>query len=207
MAAALRRVGRVGAVARVSVGRARRPLSASTSALSSILSEEVSGEKENLAVEERLEKSIATLKSRGATIRHKAGSGRVEIALSERVSASFDCRDVATEDDETEGSIEFDVKVENATGDRLIFECLASDGVQIDGVAYYPRQVDDDDKDAYDGPKFDELDPRLQAAFYSYLDERGVDPDLCALINMYATHVETSEYVNWLESVKAFVDG
>lgn len=155
--------------------------------------------------QERLDKSIADFKARGVTISHDLGSGRVEITLSEGVVASFDCRDVATEDDETEGSIEFDVKVTDKAGNRLIFECLASDGVQIDGIAFFRQADSDDDKDMYDGPKFDELDPRVQAAFYALLDERGVSPDLCALINMYATHKENLEYVNWLEAVHNFV--
>ncbi|KAJ8598786.1 hypothetical protein CTAYLR_010186 [Chrysophaeum taylorii] len=198
---------RVARCVRPACGAVRaRGLSSSQSALPSILAEEIDGEKANLAVDEKLNAAIAELQARGGSIAHDKGSGRVQVTLSKGVVAQFDCRDVATEEDESnEGSIEFDVKVTNDAGDRLIFECLAGDAVQIDGVAFYKSAAADDDKDIYDGPKFDELDPRVQAAFYSYLDERGVDPDLCGFINSYANHKEVVEYVNWLENVQAFV--
>ena len=48
--------------------------------------------------------------------------------------------------------------------------------------------------------------PRLQAAFYAYLDSKGVDPDLCETINAYAAHKEAMEYAQWLESIGRFLE-
>lgn len=47
---------------------------------------------------------------------------------------------------------------------------------------------------------------RLQAAFYAYLDSKGVDPDLCETINAYAAHKEAMEYAQWLESIGRFLE-
>lgn len=180
------------------------------SELSNVLSGEIEAEMENMSPDAELDAAVAKLESSGASISHKEGSGRVSITLSENVGVSFDCRDVEADeegDDEEEqaGSIEFDVSIEK-DGNRLVFECLASDGVQIDAVSFYRPGDDEEDKDVYDGPTFDELDADLQAAFYNYLEGYGVNSDLCALINMYATRKETTEYVNWLNGVKKFVE-
>jgi len=145
-----------------------------------------------------------------------SGSARVSIALGADTLVEFDCRDLVQEPDDEDRapdgaapSVEFEVTVGAADkkGPRLVFECLAEDeaGVQIDAVSYYPAGADDSDDSLYDGPKFDELDPQLQAAFYTYLESKGVDEELGKNINALATAKETLEYVTWLQRVEALV--
>lgn len=167
------------------------------SGLSALLREEIEGENANVGMGEEVAGLLSSLEKRGSTITHSARSGRVEINLQKGVVASFDCR----EESEDEG-IEFEVKVTN-NDEHLVFTCLAGENVEIDAVSFY--KGDEDDKDIYDGPKFDELDPRVQAAFYSYLDERGIDPELCRFIHQFAPYKENAEYVAWLNNVEAFV--
>lgn len=176
------------------------------SGLGALLREEIEGEKANLGMGEEVAGLMASLEKRGSTITHVAGSGRVEIKLQAGVVASFDCREIEPreDDDNEDGAMEFEVKV-TSDGDQLIFNCLAGDGVEIDAVSFYRATDDDTDKNVYDGPKFDELDPRVQAAFYTYLDERGVDPELCQFIHHFAPYKENTEYVAWLGNVEAFV--
>ena len=192
--------------------RAQRPFS--TKALLTILTEEIENEGDVTQMPEDIVEQLKTLALRGATLEHAAGNGCVKITLKSGAVASFDCRDVQSdmgEEEDMEESpmpgTEFEVAVTNLDGHRMIFECVAAEGVQIDGVSYFRKGADDKDEDVYDGPKFDELDPRLQQAFYSYLeDEQGVDPELVALINQFAGYKESVEYAGWLGNIKSFVD-
>ena len=182
-------------------------------ALAVVLKEEWDGEQANLAVGGRLEQLVGQLQARGGAISDEAGDGRVTITLP-GVVATFDCRDVPEEDDAPAAApssgdadapppVEFDASVAGAGGAKLVFECVAADSVQIDAVAFYGAESGDD---AYDGPKFDELDAKLQASFYAYLEGKGVDPDLCETICAYASHKEALEYANWLERCGKFLE-
>ena len=182
-------------------------------ALAVVLKEEWDGEQANLAVGGRLEQLVGQLQARGGAISDEAGDGRVTITLP-GVVATFDCRDVPEEDDAPAAApssgdgdapppVEFDATVAGAGGATLVFECVAADSVQIDAVAFYGAESGDD---AYDGPKFDELDAKLQASFYAYLEGKGVDPDLCETICAYASHKEALEYANWLERCGKFLE-
>jgi len=179
--------------------------------LGEILDEEIENEREN-AITSTVQSLIENFSKQGKSIRHESGSGRVEIAL-EHATISFDCRDVVSDEDVDEGaldqnpsSVEFDVNI-NKGGARLIFECLATEdnGVTIESVSYYGEKQDDSVPDIYDGPKFNELDPRLQAAFYTYLDNIGITLELSTFINNFATQKEALEYLTWLENVRSFV--
>jgi hypothetical protein len=101
----------------------------------------------------------------------------------------------------------------------LVFECR-SDGsfLQVLSVSL-ERNPDaviegDEDGDAdvgfdedtrYVGPLYDELDERLQAEFEAYLAARGIDAKLGGFLTELAADKEHSEYVAWLDRVKAFV--
>jgi complement component 1 Q subcomponent-binding protein len=57
----------------------------------------------------------------------------------------------------------------------------------------------------YAGPKYADLDEKLQEGFSEYLDERGIDENLVAFISEYSDWKEQKEYVKWLEAVQKFV--
>ena len=209
----LARIARCRALHAVRGTSARRQRRNSTGqALAVVLKEEWDGEQANLAVGGRLEQLVGQLQARGGAISDEAGDGRVTITLP-GVVATFDCRDVPEEDDapaapssgdaDAPPPVEFDASVAGAGGAKLVFECVAADSVQIDAVAFYGAESGDD---AYDGPKFDELDAKLQASFYAYLEGKGVDPDLCETICAYASHKEALEYANWLERCGKFLE-
>ncbi|KAJ1445321.1 mitochondrial glycoprotein [Pelagophyceae sp. CCMP2097] len=214
-----------GGVQRLGALRRMSEMAPISSSLSSILLEEIVGEEANTEsfMTEELEDLMAKLAAKGVAVTESPGNGRVSLALpsadpNETVVATFDCRNVAPNDmydgdgddqggdEDDEQPIEFDVKVVNAaSGDRLVFECLAGAGVQIDAVAFYKKADSETNDDVYDGPKFDELDARVQAAFHTFLEDRHVDADLCNFIYQFAAHKENLEYLHWLKSIQGFV--
>ena len=52
---------------------------------------------------------------------------------------------------------------------------------------------------------FSELDPKLQEAFTSYLEERGVNAELGQFIMDYSEDKEQREYMTWLQGVQSFL--
>ncbi|KAF8173745.1 mitochondrial glycoprotein [Mycena galopus ATCC 62051] len=58
----------------------------------------------------------------------------------------------------------------------------------------------------YVGPEFTTLDVGVQEQFEKFLDERDIGESLAFFIPDFAGYKEQREYVNWLESVKNFVD-
>ena len=52
---------------------------------------------------------------------------------------------------------------------------------------------------------FSELDPKLQEAFTSYLEERGVNAELGQFIMDYSEDKEQREYMTWLKGVQSFL--
>lgn len=61
-------------------------------------------------------------------------------------------------------------------------------------------------RDLYAGPPFANLDEDLQSLIERYLDERGVDTALATFIPDYIDFKEQREYVNWLNSMRKFVE-
>ena len=177
--------------------------------LSSLLKEEWDGERENVLASDELNAALDALAARGATLETSAGGGRASVTLAADVVASFDCRDVGDlPPDEAPGGcdpIELEVVLGSPAGDRLVFECVAATGPRIDAVSFFAEGADDADPGVYDGPKFDELDARVQAGFYALLADAGVDVDFCAAVNAYAAHKEAVEYAGWLANVGAFL--
>ena len=161
------------------VSRSARPLTSSAQKLSVLLKEEWDDEQRSAGVSERLGVLIGGLQAKGGSIRDESGSAVVSITLRDGVVASFDCRDVLEETDDSiittalatgehdhdeAQAVEFDVTVPGDGGSRVVFECVAQENVQIDAVAFYGAAADAADDALYDGPKFDELDARRRAA-------------------------------------------
>lgn len=194
------------------LARVERRFASSAATLAEILRDERDGEQENVEKPPELDDLLARLGARGATVAAAPGKGRVAIDLGNSTVVNFDCRDVGDLSDvepaQTGGGyepIEVEVVVGPAAGDRLVFECVAGEAVHVDAVSYFRAGDDDDDGSVYDGPKFDELDDRVQTAFYAYLEDAGVDAELCATVTAYAAHKEAVEYAGWLENVAALV--
>ena len=94
-----------------------------------------------------------------------------------------------------------------------MFDCVASEQLQVDAVQYISAKdskkgdtAADVDSTLYGGPAFDHLDENLQNAFLDYLEDRRVDEDLSFFVLAYARHKEQTEYVNWLHKVLEFAD-
>ncbi|KAL9231983.1 hypothetical protein vseg_007136 [Gypsophila vaccaria] len=58
----------------------------------------------------------------------------------------------------------------------------------------------------YTGPPFWELDDQLQDELNIFLEERGIDSDLCAFLHSYIGHKDKAEYLRWLESIESVID-
>jgi hypothetical protein len=67
-----------------------------------------------------------------------------------------------------------------------------------------PPSLQSDESPVYAGPNFDELDQAVQNSFYEYLGERGVDDALAERLADFAQAKELSEYIAWLDGVRAF---
>jgi len=51
-----------------------------------------------------------------------------------------------------------------------------------------------------------ELDDELQESLYDYLEERGINDELAAFLHQYMKQKDKTEYVRWMERVKAFIE-
>jgi len=58
----------------------------------------------------------------------------------------------------------------------------------------------------YIGPEFDTLDIGVQEEFDKFLQERGINENLAMFIPEFAEYKEQKEYVQWLSSVKKFIE-
>ena len=104
-----------------------------------------------------------------------------------------------------ETGINFDVVVTKGD-EKIVFNCVAYQQLQIDNVQFVPAGKELGDKELYGGPIFQDLDETLQEAMGNYLADRNIDDALCYFIAAYSTSKEQKEYVNWLNSVMKFVE-
>lgn len=119
---------------------------------------------------------------------------------------------VAFEDEET-GEIDIDVSVDfivsvskRGSNQELVFEC-STDGsfMEIKRVSLEPEDEDDLEDGMYTGPVFDELDDAVQEALYSYLEERGITPELGEYLLHLLHDKEQREYMDWLDKMTSFL--
>lgn len=120
---------------------------------------------------------------------------------------------VGFEDEET-GEIEIDVSVNfivsvskrGSENQELVFEC-SSDGsfMEIQRVSLEPEDEEELEEGMYTGPLFDELDDAVQEALYSYLEERGITPELGEYLLHLMHDKEQREYMDWLDKMTAFL--
>lgn len=89
---------------------------------------------------------------------------------------------------------------------KLIFTGTATDRISLVGVTQCPSTADHKDMAVYQGPVFEELDPKVQDALLDYLKEREIGDDMAAFICMYADYKEQTEYLNWLKELDSFIE-
>jgi complement component 1 Q subcomponent-binding protein, mitochondrial len=145
----------------------------------------------------------------------------------ESIEINFDCQDEAEmdmddmepedenaateEDDEDEGpsmeyGINFDVILTKPAGEKIVVNCVASRKLIVRSVRHLAAGKEIADSQAYAGPVFEQLNVELQDSFYAFLEERGVDDDLCFFILSYSRVKEQGEYSNWLDKILNFVE-
>ncbi|KAL9238556.1 hypothetical protein vseg_012958 [Gypsophila vaccaria] len=58
----------------------------------------------------------------------------------------------------------------------------------------------------YTGPIFEELGDEMQESIYNFLEERGIDENLCVYLHNYIHYKDHAEFIRWMESVKKTVE-
>lgn len=102
------------------------------------------------------------------------------------------------------------VTISKGEGPFVEFICTGYDKeVSIDAMAFkhpYKNTSDEGDRIPYDGPDFNDLDESLQKAFHKYLEVRGIKPGLANYLSEYMINKERKEYINWLKTVKEYIE-
>jgi complement component 1 Q subcomponent-binding protein len=108
-----------------------------------------------------------------------------------------------TADEGPEFGINFEVCITKGD-DKLLFDCISSQRMKIENVQFFPVGVKVNDENVYGGPRFDELEEKVQDSFYGYLSERGVDSDINYYILSKSALKEQQEYTYWLNQIVSF---
>lgn len=202
----------------------------STSGLNEILAEEVKHETtKDEEVDQEFLDSTQVVESLGFVMTDEPGTGIVKLTRTykgETIEVKWDCQNESeesegydlnqlsetdatpAENDETvdEGldfGINFEVCIKKGDN-KLLFDCVSSQKMKIQNVQFFPPGVEVNDETVYGGPRFDELDEKVQESFYDYLSERGVDNEVSFFILSKSALKEQAEYANWLNKIVAF---
>ena len=141
----------------------------------------------------------------------------------ETITISFDCQDEAemdmedmpeeqeTNENEEDGAsleygINMDVTITKASGEKVVVTAVASRKLIVRNVRHLALGKEISDTKSYGGPLFEELNEELQDSFYSYLEDRGVDDELCFFVLSNSRVKEQAEYSNWLKKMLTFVE-
>eukprot|EP00892_Ulva_mutabilis_P005755 jgi/Ulvmu1/3551/UM166_0005.1 len=94
-------------------------------------------------------------------------------------------------------------------GKVLQFQCVYVENDEADpyvqDVAFFLKSEEDAIGKAYEGPRFAELDEKLQDAFKEFVVARGIDANLGQYICRLVYDKEQEDYVTWLRKVKTFL--
>ena len=105
----------------------------------------------------------------------------------------------------------FQVRVKQKNSNKYTeFECYTIESeVHIMNVAYSEEEPDLKkviEKTEYRGPEFTTLEKELQYCLLDYLREMGVNEDLGIFVESYSTSKDQKLYLDWLHSIKNFVN-
>lgn len=94
-------------------------------------------------------------------------------------------------------------------GRVLQFQCCYVENDEADpyvqDVAFFLKSEEDAIGKSYEGPRFAELDEKLQEAFKEFVVARGIDATLGQYICRLVYDKEQEDYVSWLGKVKSFL--
>ncbi|KAI8804975.1 mitochondrial glycoprotein [Cladochytrium replicatum] len=193
------------------------------------LSEELVYEKgESNESDAQFLETLKNFESRGIwKIEDKAGEKEVTMTRTygnEKISVILST-DAINEQDIEEGEeaegfpVSLTILVEKSgSDDRGALEITATSqegSIYIENVAYNKSSALAADTSAegdwqrrgkYGGPIFTDIDEELQDLFHKYIEERGIDTGLSEFIPEYLEKKEQKEYMNWLGSIKGFVE-
>ncbi|XP_050208729.1 uncharacterized protein At2g39795, mitochondrial-like [Mercurialis annua] len=106
----------------------------------------------------------------------------------------------------TRSSIPLIVSVSKKSGTSLEFHCIAyPDGIVVDTLSVKNSELSED-KIAYEGPNFHDLDEKLKKAFHKYLENRGIKPSTINFLHEYMINKDSREFLGWLKDLKQFVE-
>ncbi|XP_068643842.1 uncharacterized protein At2g39795, mitochondrial-like [Aristolochia californica] len=110
------------------------------------------------------------------------------------------------DDNPNQSSIPLVVSISKSQGPIMEFSVTAfPDEISIDGLSLKEQETSED-KLAYEGPDFADLDENLQKALHKYLEIRGIKPSTTNFLHEYMINKDSREYLNWLQTVKKFVE-
>lgn len=109
-----------------------------------------------------------------------------------------------------ESHVYLTVTISKGEGPLLEFICTGyAKEVSIDAMAFKQPQKktsDEGDRIPYDGPDFNDWDESLQKALHKYLEVRGIKPVLTNYLSEYMINKERKENINWLKTVKEYIE-
>eukprot|EP01041_Mallomonas_annulata_P013783 gene13783-29307_t len=199
---------------------AHRTLSSLSDVLTNELMEESSNDQidqEFLDIKQQIMKSFS--------IKEEMGISKVQLHRkykAEQILVSFDIQDEEEDDsipedfdseqqdeDEPDDSRKYFVNFEvvlTKGDEKLHFNCLAGDTLNVRNVAFIPPSKEINDSELYSGPVYEYLDEEVRKSFIDYLAERNIDDDLCFFILSFSRNKEQREYEGWLKNLITFVE-
>eukprot|EP00922_Rhytidocystis_sp_ex-Travisia-forbesii_P042954 GHVS01064201.1.p1 GENE.GHVS01064201.1~~GHVS01064201.1.p1 ORF type:complete len:278 (+),score=48.15 GHVS01064201.1:118-834(+) len=200
----------------------RRSFSSAAGKLMTILREEIAHEKTSYEAPANVKDF---LKKRDWTFQEKDGDVNMSLSrnLGEGKKLTVEFQLVSPfESDNTEGSTtpsaastegekeeaemtDFTVSITKAEGNGVTFYCstLQNDEnfrYMIGNVRQFQTEQQRTCVSGYNGPEFEDLDEKLQESLDAWLEEMGVNNELCDFIDAMAVDKEQKEYMYWLET-------
>jgi hypothetical protein len=186
------------------------------SSLASAVSEELKYESEASAAQDDGESALKSAPA-GWEIQYKSGEASVKLTKStgsEKVVIHVSTLSQEEPYDENPEEPAFPVSftVDSVKGEiALRFDCVYVENDEADPSIREVSLVPSDEKkeelldfNTYDGPRYSELDEKLQTEFAKYLKERGVDADMGQYLCRLVYDKEQECYVDWLKRLKQF---
>lgn len=109
-----------------------------------------------------------------------------------------------------ESRLEFRIHIEDKlTPQGMVFTCFTrqrrTHRFVIKFLQCYGSFSERDSAHSYEGPRFDTLEPQLQAAFDETLHAWGIDGEVIDFIEASSKYYKNAEYINWLHNVSEFI--
>lgn len=201
-------------------------------ALSRALNDEYQFEKERYT---EFTEGLEFIKSSGFTLLESPENAEIKLVknLGDKiVEIKYQASELANEDEEGDAMDEegkddkspekesntaksradFNVVVKRSDGSGMIFTCSSESAEMNIFNVTYSKKVDDLMKEdstknviPYLGPSFENLDEKVQKAFYEYLESLGLSDKLLAFIECSSIDKEQRMYMDWLQSINDFV--